>query len=349
MNKFIKLNFFVLLLLFSCKNKQVIDKLEFNEIKKIKGKVISVNTNKIVNAVNINIVDSVLFIEDFINQNQCIVALSCTTGKLLASFAQKGKGPGELISPSMNSFISSDSTIQIYDNHYKKICEYSTKGRIGRFLKEYPLPFQQQRKDDELILELFKIGNSYLAIGNSKRFEQNRLMKINGNECSYSENLIKIPEEISPKSFKEILMYARKIAWNPDHTKLVFTSYLGGRFEIYSINKTDLLQNICTKNFLPYSGIRRDKTGLQWSDETYIGFEDVCATDRYIYSLITNKKGKNYTSYPNTISVFDWDGNPVKQLITDKNLRCITVTKDDSKLYGIFNNEEEFGIIELKL
>lgn len=65
-------------------------------------------------------------------------------------------------------------------------------------------------------------------------------------------------------------------------------------------------------------------------------FIDICSTDKYIYCLYD---GTVDFSASSIIVIFDWDGNHIRNLQTNKNIRQIAVDASDTYIMAIISNE----------
>lgn len=65
-------------------------------------------------------------------------------------------------------------------------------------------------------------------------------------------------------------------------------------------------------------------------------FIDVASTDKYVYCLYDGTADYSANS---TIVIFDWDGNHIKNLKADRNLRKIAVDKKDKNILSIATNK----------
>lgn len=76
-------------------------------------------------------------------------------------------------------------------------------------------------------------------------------------------------------------------------------------------------------------------------------FIDICASDHYVYCLYDGSY--DYTQQ-SKILVFDWKGNHIKTLQTDRNIKKIAIDKKDSRIMAIAANEEGGrDIVSIKL
>lgn len=79
------------------------------------------------------------------------------------------------------------------------------------------------------------------------------------------------------------------------------------------------------------------------SREAPLTYLAAASTDEYVYLLFS---GKNTSKYDlgafsgNTIYVYDWNGNKVAELKSDKDLQCLCVSQDGKVIYTIANNPE---------
>ena len=75
---------------------------------------------------------------------------------------------------------------------------------------------------------------------------------------------------------------------------------------------------------------RSGRNGIKHGKENVIGYTDIYATDRYIYTLYSGKKLNQHTNtrmldtmLSNDILVYDWSG------------KCICLTNDDKELIAL--------------
>jgi hypothetical protein len=76
--------------------------------------------------------------------------------------------------------------------------------------------------------------------------------------------------------------------------------------------------------------------------ESRHGYSGLTASDNFIYALFSGRqlKEKNY-SYGNIIRVMSWDGTNRFELQSDMDLRRISVSPDDRKIYAIAIDEAD--------
>ena len=69
--------------------------------------------------------------------------------------------------------------------------------------------------------------------------------------------------------------------------------------------------------------------------ESIHGFIEVCATPKYLYALYSAGKIYEVQRESKTVFVFDWDGNPVKELLLDMDVFHIAVNEKDKRRFAV--------------
>ncbi|MDR1201203.1 MAG: TolB-like 6-bladed beta-propeller domain-containing protein, partial [Tannerellaceae bacterium] len=128
--------------------------------------------------------------------------------------------------------------------------------------------------------------------------------------------------------------YWGRITTNPKANKVAIGTNYAGIMQVYdcSTDKAELIKehNLFLADYKESGGYFDINPQTRW------GYLSMDSNDTYIFALYS---GLNQVENPdgsftksNMIHVFDWDGNPVARLITDKQLSHICV--DESTLYG---------------
>lgn len=69
--------------------------------------------------------------------------------------------------------------------------------------------------------------------------------------------------------------------------------------------------------------------------ESIHGFIEVCATPKYLYALYSDGKIYEVQRKSKTVFVFDWDGNPIKELLLDTDVFHIAVNEKEQNLFAV--------------
>lgn len=83
-------------------------------------------------------------------------------------------------------------------------------------------------------------------------------------------------------------------------------------------------------------------------NENNHGFLSISVNEKYIYALHSGEKYSQSIDGSNKIYVFDWDGNPIKELNLDRTVSIISVSPDNSKIIAYFDDGKA-NLISYKL
>lgn len=87
-----------------------------------------------------------------------------------------------------------------------------------------------------------------------------------------------------------------------------------------------------------------DATGkfhtVDFAEETITGYVNLCATEKFVYALYSNKKVFANQRRGQYIMIFDWEGNPVKKYDLDTNVYSIAVDEGKHRIFLLVKNEE---------
>lgn len=121
----------------------------------------------------------------------------------------------------------------------------------------------------------------------------------------------------------------------PSRTMIASVHNRGGALEIYKING-DTIARTFIKNYFPVDYIYPEGQDFpEINQESQYGFRDVTSTSDYIYASYCDSKEEQ--PLVTTIGVWDWDGNPIKKIITDKNIWKLKASPDGKRLYCVSN------------
>ena len=132
----------------------------------------------------------------------------------------------------------------------------------------------------------------------------------------------------------------------PDGSKAVLAWRYADKIEILNLGTE---KSIVTKGpeniepaFLPIKAGSRYMS--QPTENTTYTYRRGYVTNKYIYLLYYGKKEDNAAHIDGkTIYVFDWDGNPVKELLLDRYIQGFAITDNDSMIYA-FDAEKQYVV-----
>ncbi|WP_294599986.1 BF3164 family lipoprotein [uncultured Rikenella sp.] len=253
------------------------------------------------------------------------------TGRHIGRFGRKGKGPGELLNPSQ-FFVPHPGVVSVYNTD--RIVEYDLHDleHLTTSFREIHLPAlptvsqavpYQPNRYLLLSFEAQKRIGIYDAVSDSIVFTYDRFPRLF--------------ETVSQNNELEsaIFSYGSRLYIKPDLTQFAQTTYIGAILEIFDLTADSVVSSSVTGIYSPqYVELSANPLHITWGDKTIIGFESVATTDRYLYTLLNGclgselKKENPEQPFTTRISVFDWQGNPIRQLQTDRMLT--TIARDDA-------------------
>lgn len=187
-------------------------------------------------------------------------------------------------------------------------------------------------------------GHSYLATGiyEDSRYclidSQGRIEKVFGEWPFRDEKEKNVSGRIKSQA------YMGGMTVNPSGTK--FLSYVATAdiLSFYHLEKGGV--HLVKESCLTYPDYAyNDNSGLfrGTSREAPLTYLAATSTEEYVYLLFSGKNTDKYglgAFSGNTIYVYDWNGNKVAELKSDKDLQCLCVSQDGKVIYTIANDPE---------
>lgn len=249
-------------------------------------------------------------------------------------FQVKGRGPDELLTVQQIGETLNRDEFCAWGLYGEKAFVYSAKDNFSSIYKR------------EVVSENFTtfcITPDYIIgtqAGKAKRFLQ---QKSDSLFCEFGQE-IKIqqyPPEIVSNFILGECMYQRKLK------RFAFFSAFGDIFEIYDCQNTPQL----LKSFLGVLPVLDDHfQPPTLSAQTKLGVLSTTSTDKYIFALYSDFMIKEFSlnndkmRWVNKILVYDWDGNPVKIILTDRFIKAISYNRENNLVYCIGGVEDGCSI-----
>ncbi|MEI6865151.1 BF3164 family lipoprotein [Flavicella sp.] len=241
-----------------------------------------------------------------------------------------GKGPGEAIG-GMSSGLK-NNILWLHDLSLNKILvadiEKKTSNNNKPLFKEYPIENNFYMMEYQDSLNLFGVGyiNSLFKVQKVDLFT-GKIKKQFG-EFKY------LPEDKPFSSYKTA--YEPFILSKPSDDKIVLIYRFSDIIEIFDSNTTKSIAIHGPEMF--YADFNsmsiKSMSIMARNSKTRISFVNCAVTDNYIYALYSGKlfntKNSNFGMY---VFVYDWNGNPIKKLILDREAFSIAVSKNDKDIY----------------
>lgn len=335
----------ILLSVFSCKkrleNKQKLEPLNIEFVNQKNVSYQEIDTDFLLSyPKSLLLTDSSFIIQDDKGHRFYYHVINRKSGLLDFEFAAKGNAPDEILSTSINPVIDrKNNEIIFFDRDKRSLNYYSiTKHSMVSKNVHYEVSLHNLWAH-----EFFDLGEYYLSLGMNGGFEGNRFAIFN-DSLQLVEMFQEYPtlsyDEDKNKELKEMLFNIYFFRISPDMKNAVFASYKMGLIEIFSLESLPKNLNK-VKSLLITNPIE--------GDEIIWGFEDVCATNDFIYLLHNGQTSDENPYYSKSIKVFDWNGNPIIEYKTDVNLRCIAIDENEKTIYAIAFMDGDKGFFLMKI
>ncbi len=331
-----------LVLIFSCfascnntedspsKNESKYTDTSFKKVEKLTSKKLDSISNHLIYPGQILAHNNHLFIIDRKSKGP-IHAIDIQKEQYIGAFGKKGQGPGEISAAWSLSKID-DSSFLLSDVGLKKVMGYKIESLFDKHL-----PYFEQKINQSSIATYTKLHNNEIFFVDDYN-SKNRLFKSKlGDDKSKIIGYGDIPKLTKIDELDNVKAEAASAYMKYNNGYFVFAYKLTPRIDIFDYQNNQWKTIISPKEFKPlYKSIKEgDNNFFAITDETLNAYLDIALTDKYIYALFSEEEVlKDVYSHGNTIYVFDYQGNPIKKYLLDKEVSFFDV-KQDSTLYGL--------------
>lgn len=334
-------------LLISCKeSRKEYDPIDlFSSKKELIGEEVQIPNLHIGNPGDAISMDSLLIISDMADE-KFLHIIDIKNKKSIGKFGRRGRGPGELITPSSLQRVD-EKNISLYDPNLKKLFIYNIDSLIEEedYLPHEMIDFKDKGYKNTKVY-LLNGSSLFLSIG---LFDDGRYALFDSDggliqkKFSFPDDNLKMESEHLP------WVYQGNIVIKASYDKFVFNTFDGGILEICEIKNNDLIKIKDIHAFFPrYSAssgeVRMDKDNKR-------GFIHTSTGENKIFALYSGKSfeeyGRSFFPGENILS-FDWNGTPLTHYVTENSLKLITFNEMTGELFGI-EMEVEPRILKFKL
>lgn len=291
------------------------------------------------------VVDSFLIVLD--EYDGYFFRVYSTDGTFLMNFGRKGQGPGELLW--LNNFhLSMDrKKMYAYDDKSKKIIEYGLDSLFAKKItfNDYSVDRNKipKSKCPTIFYDMLPLNDGKFLIKGNHTDLRYGIFDVFSKEIEpiYNSFLNDSLSIDSPEEVWSLFSSMTVTKLSPDKTKMVNSTYIGGMMEIFSLDsaKKKMSLKACSFIYEPIYGCAEGAVPVYVvnNQNTQFGFEDVCVTDKLIYALLHDEGNQQE---PTFITVFDWDGNILKRIDTEKRIAKICLNENEKTMYLLVLNEE---------
>lgn len=322
----------VVVICISCKPSKNSLRDVFKETKNVQAKHIEFEVDSIQNPFQMRYVDGKIFLCNAFT-SPLITVFDWKSGRYIGHFGDKGLGPNEFIG--FNTISALGDKLGLYDNNKKDFLLLSVNDSI-------PYHYISVKIEEENGIVPFNVygltENIYLATGLIKegRFalfnEKGVLIKTFG---EYPKTNIKQNTSYSENAFA----YQAFIAYQPDKKILAVGNSFGEGISFYDMS--DMLHPRLLKEYMMAYPLYKDSSqgdikSVTFQKDNIVGFVDIGASEKYCIGLFfgqTRVRGEEWRG-GDKLLIFDWDGNPVKEIYLSQRYLHMSVGSDKIILLG---------------
>lgn len=261
-------------------------------------------------------------------------------------FGQTGEGPGRFLQ-SVNIIPIDKENIGVFDLQKGCIFNFNIDSIVKLNLQ--CMPEVLIKKTSSFPMTIDRINqNTYVALCLMSGLKRFVLIDTNGEIISMEGSLPEKKDE-TVQDWVHAFAYWGRITTNPKESKIVICTNYAGIIQIYDC-KTKEIQLVKEHNLF-LADYEEKNQNFAVSPQTRWGYLALASNDKYIFALYSGKyqveniDGDFNTS--NIIHVFDWDGNPVCRLVSNKKLSTMMCV-DDENLYGYDDEKADIVVANIR-
>lgn len=327
---------------------QIVDVLtKFPEIVDLTNAEIIIS--ELLNPKGILVIDSLIVVGEY--QNDPMISIHDLSGKPIATFLRKGRGPGET-SNLLDISTYDDRTIQASVDS-ELIFEY----KVEDILNGVFLPSINYNLPSPAFTPSIKCGvYDFFYAGKMLDLQNDPDMRF----CIYHANSGKVdafgeyPQEdraiqgFPTDDYSKLLAYQGDPCIKPDHTKAVFSYYYAVGFDIIDLETPKIEKSV----FYQYPQVELTYATqvkanfIKRNESSYRGFLDLWCSNDFIYFLYSAKKisSPDYNQ-GNYILKYDWTGDAKCLYRLDKEVTCFVLDKNEKHIYAGLTDDSGGNII----
>ena len=274
--------------------------------------------------------------------NQCFTLFDQSSGRQIARFGNIGQGPLEVLFGS-SGYLGKKCLIA-YNDQSKIVMKYNLDSLRCGVIDGAPIRLTKHNISNALISRLIPIDDStFVAGGTYKTHYQHLIFDSYGRVLDYGIDVYNAADS-SFNTETRFLSNQGYMAKHPYKNKFAYSVNFSSNLDFFEVvnNKIELKRSLRLGN--PACESLVENGGQLFSarptKESIHGFIEVCATPKYLYALYSDGKIYEVQRKSKTVFVFDWDGNPIKELLLDTDVFHIAVNEKEQNLFAVVKNED---------
>ncbi len=289
--------------------------------------------------------DSLIYVTEF--RNDPMLSLYSRSGKPIAQFLRKGRGPGET-SNLLRTSSYNDTIVQVSVDPESVFLYDRNDLMQGNLL---PYATYQLPKGNYAFSTILKYGkDDFLYSGkvsNTTHDCETRFCVYHaatdtidtfGEYPTEDTEIDKLPAE----DYSRVTAYQGEPILKPDHSKAAVMYFYAVGFDIVDLEKLAIETSV----FYQYPRVEAayipqiKANAIRRNPDTLRGFLDGWCSDEHIYLLYSGKKfSEPDYSVGRYILQYDWNGKPICCYILDREVGCFASDKAESCIYAGFSDE----------
>jgi hypothetical protein len=259
------------------------------------------------------------------NRDYFLYIFSISDMNLLYKYGKFGQGPGEFIAVNWLNATNQEQ-IGLYDIPNLRMYLYQLSSDTLNIVKTYhfntwdgklsrPYSFIQQINDSIFLLKADLREKTEIEVAN-----------INTGEILYT--------------FSNLLQRKPNTIYTPyyfgmagNNRNFVLSYKYINRLELFKYKEAD-----CTVEPVVTIGSNRDQSDNRDVSDYILHYTDVQCDEEYIYALYQGNKRDRIKN--SIIEIYNWQGEPVKQIILDRFIELMTIDIAHGKIYGHDGNQD---------
>lgn len=256
----------------------------------------------------------------------------------IKSFGKRGQGPKEFLFPSSLYAYSQSDSFCLFDANKRLVSSLKFSDTIATFNPLYKtFPYNHYM--------VIPVNNSNYVSAGIYQDAYLYLLDNMGNPI-YKYDCFPYRNDIEKNLDKTVLSqaYMGTATTNKDGNKLVFVTGFSKIISFFEIDKQKIILKKevvegypdyeFNKETVKYKGISRTSPS---------GFLSVTSSERYVYALYSGKNYKEHgldINYGNSIFVYDWNGNLIREIQMDISASQIRIDSKDHFIYALVRNPD---------
>ena len=265
------------------------------------------------------------------------------TGAYITRFGTIGQGSGEIPAGCYGYMLN--KCFSVLDNQTRVVMKYKLDAlRSDKTDGENPVRLTKYDIPDSQISRLIAIDDStFLGAGTYQSRYQYLLFNKNSDVLDYGVDIYNASDE-SFNQYTKYLSNQGDLVMQPEKKFFAYSLNFSSNLDIIeNINgKIKLKKSLRFGNPIYKPGAEADGLyqSVDMTEDTQVGYINLCATTKYLYALYSDKKIYENGRKSNLVLVFDWEGNAIRKYLLDADAHYIAVDEIGQKIFAAVKNTE---------